>query len=174
MRTEALLEREVAMVFRALTPENELACQVALHTGLRIGDVLKLRTEQLRPQFWVTESKTGKRRQVGLPGPLLERLRQYAGKEWVFPGRIDGHRTRQAVWADVKRAAKLYRFPHNIGCHSLRKTYAQEVLRQTGDIEKVKKALNHSSIEVTLVYLIASYNLSRKHLKPAKPGRRRL
>lgn len=174
MRTDALLEKEVAQVFRALTPENELVCQVALHTGLRVGDVLKLRTDQLKPQFWVTESKTGKRRQVGIPGPLLDRLRQYAGEEWAFPGRIRGHRTRQAVWSDVKRAAKLFRFPQNVGVHSLRKTYAQEVLRQTGDLEKVKRALNHSSAAVTMVYLIAAENMKRKHLRPATPGRRRL
>ena len=29
---------------------------------LRVGDALLLRPEQLRPNFWITEQKTGKRR----------------------------------------------------------------------------------------------------------------
>ena len=107
MTTAYLLEREVGHVLAALTPSNRLVAQVCLHTGLRLGDVLALRPQQLAGHFWLTESKTGKRRQVGLPKPLLAQLRAQAGEDWVFPSRNPAkHRTRQAVWADVKRAAR--------------------------------------------------------------------
>ena len=106
MRTEYLLEREVELVLDLLTYENRLVMRTLLHTGLRIGDVLALKPEQLKPNFWITEQKTGKRRQVGIPEPLLTDLRESADAEWVFPGNVPGkHRTRQAVWKDVKRAA---------------------------------------------------------------------
>ena len=112
MRTEYLLQREVDMVLAALTPENRLVMRVCLHTGLRLGDVLGLKTAQLAPHFWVTEQKTRKRKQIGLPEPLLSDLHKQAGKEWVFPGRDPRkHRTQQAVWKDVKRAARAFRFP---------------------------------------------------------------
>ena len=42
MRTEYLLNREVDLVLAALTETNRLVMRTALHTGLRIGDVLKL------------------------------------------------------------------------------------------------------------------------------------
>lgn len=71
MKTEYLLEKEVQQVLDLLTYENRLVMRTALHTGLRISDVLQLRPEQLKPNFWVTEQKTGKRRQIGLPEPLL-------------------------------------------------------------------------------------------------------
>lgn len=110
MTTEYLLNREVEQVLGCLTDANRLVLQVCLHTGLRVGDVLALRTEQLKPRFWVTEAKTGKRRMVGLPAPLLDAIRQQAGEVWAFPGRSgDKPRTRQAVWKDLKRAAKAYR-----------------------------------------------------------------
>lgn len=116
MRTEYLLNREVELVLSALTAENRLVMRTALTTGLRIGDVLALKTAQLKPHFWVTEQKTGKRRQVGLPEPLLSDIKKQAGKVWAFPGRSgEKPRTRQAVWKDVKRAAEAFRIPKMLG-----------------------------------------------------------
>lgn len=163
MTTAYLLEREVGHVLAALTPSNRLVAQVCLHTGLRLGDVLSLRPQQLAGHFWLTESKTGKRRQVGLPKPLLAQLRAQAGEGWVFPGRNPAkHRTRQAVWADVKRAARAFRLPQNVGPHSFRKVYAVELLRKYGDLERVRRALNHGSYTTTMVYAMADRLLEAK------------
>lgn len=177
MKTEYLLNREVDGVLATLMPANALVMRVALHTGLRVGDVLSLRTEQLAPRFWVTESKTGKRRQVGLPEPLLSDLKKRAGDQWVFPGRKDpsAHRTRQAVWKDVKRAAKALRLPQNVGPHSARKVYAVDLLQKYGDIERVRRALNHGSESVTLIYALADKQLeSKNRRRRAAPGRRKV
>lgn len=175
MRTEYLLEKEVEQVLGLLTYENRLVMRVLLHTGLRIGDALALRTAQLKPNFWITEQKTGKRRQVGLPEPLLADLRENAGSEWVFPGARPGkHRTRQAVWKDVKRAAAAARLSANAAPHSARKVYAVKLLEQYGDIERVKRALNHGGIEVTLIYAMADKRLNAKgRRRRSKPGRKR-
>lgn len=164
MTTEYLLNKEVDKVLGALTPENRLVMRTALATGLRIGDVLALKPEQLKPHFWVTESKTGKRKQVGLPGPLLTDLKKHAGLHWVFPGRnTQKHRTRQAVWKDVKRASKAFRLPQNVGPHSARKVYAVELMQKYGDIERVRRALNHSRDSVTMIYALADQQLEAKY-----------
>lgn len=163
MRTEYLLNREVELVLAALMPANALVMRVALHTGLRVGDVLALRTAQLAPRFWVTEAKTQKRRQIGLPEPLLSDLKKQAGVYWVFEGRNpEKHRTRQAVWKDVKRAATALRLPQNVGPHSARKVYAVEMLAKYGDIERVQRVLNHNNISTTLIYALADQQLSSK------------
>lgn len=164
MTTEYLLNKEVDKVLGALTPENRLVMRTALATGLRIGDVLALKPEQLKPHFWVTESKTGKRKQVGLPGPLLADLKKHAGLHWVFPGRdTRKHRTRQAVWKDVKRASKAFRLPQNVGPHSARKVYAVELMQKYGDIDRVRRALNHSRDTVTMIYALADQQLEAKY-----------
>ena len=157
-------------VFAALTPANRLVCKVAVHTGLRVGDVLTITTAQLRPQMWITESKTGKRKRINLPKALYEELRDQAGEVWVFPSKRDPtkHRTRQAVWADVKRAAKAFRMPQNVGVHSLRKRYAVEQLeRSGGNYERVRRLLNHADMATTMIYAM-SYQLYQ-----AKYGKRR-
>ena len=161
MTTEYLIAREMEHVFAALTPANRLVCRVCVATGLRVGDVVALRTEQLSQQFWITEQKTKKRRRVNLTAPLLNQLKEQAGTIWVFPGGRDPakHRTRQAVWHDVKRAAKAFRLPQNVGVHSLRKVYAVDQLRRgKGNLGKVQRALNHSDISTTMIYAM-SYQL---------------
>lgn len=164
MRTEYLLHREVDLVLAALTDTNRLVMRTALATGLRVGDVLALTPDRLKPHFWVTEQKTGKARQVGLPEPLLSDLRHHAGKWWVFPGRDPRkHHTRQAVWKDVKRAAQAFRLPQNVAPHSFRKVYAVELMQRYGDIERVRRALNHNSESVTLIYALADQQLRAKY-----------
>jgi integrase len=163
MTTEYLLEREVGHVLAALMPQNRLIVQLILHNGARIGDVLRLRTEQLQPSFWYVEQKTGKRRRMGIPAPLLAAIKRQAGKEWAFPGR-DGKtpKTRQAVWADMKRAQRAFRLPQNIGTHSARKVYAVQLMHKYGDIERVRRNLNHSSTAITAVYVMADQLLEAK------------
>ena len=156
MKTEYLLEREVGHVLAALTPQNRLIARVCLHTGLRVGDVVALKRGQLGRQFVVTEAKTGTRRKVGLPDGLRAEVLAQAGRDWAFPGAKDAqHKTRQAVWKDVKRAAKAFRLPQNVGPHSFRKVYAVELLAKYGDIERVRRSLNHQNVATTLIYAMA-------------------
>ena len=163
MTTEYLLDRELGHVLAALTPQNALIMEVCLHTGLRISDVLSLRTTDLRPSMWVVEKKTGKRHRCGLPGPMLARVRAQAGPTWAFPGRTPGKpKTRQAVWKDVKRAAKAFRLPQNVAPHSFRKVYAVRLLEKYGTIERVRRALGHSSSSVTAIYAMADALLEKR------------
>ena len=163
MKTDYLLHREVEHVLAALMPANCLVMRVCLCTGLRIGDVLSIKTDMLNTHFWVTESKTGKRRQVGIPAALLEEIRKQAGPLWAFPGKKPGkHRTRQAVYKDVKRAAKAFRLPQNVAPHSARKVYAVDLMHKYGDIRRVQRALNHSGLGVTMIYAMADQLLEAK------------
>lgn len=169
MTTEYLLRREMEHVLAALTPSNRLVCRVCLQTGLRVGDVVSLKTRDLRGQFWITEAKTKKRRRVNLPRELLDQVKAQAGEVWAFPGRKPGqHRTRQAVWADVKRAARAFRIRQNIAPHSFRKVYAVELLRRCGDLKRVQRALNHSDCATTMVYVMAAELLEAKRRRKSK------
>lgn len=163
MTTEYLLDREIDRVLAALMPQNALIVRTVLQTGLRISDVLELRTEQLKSSMWVVEKKTGKRHRCGLPADLLQAIRAQAGKEWAFPGAKPGtHKTRQAVWCDVKRAAKAFRLPQNIGTHSFRKVYAVKLRQKYGSLARVQRAMAHSTPSVTAIYAMADTLLEDK------------
>lgn len=153
-RTKWIPASDCAVLLRLLRPENALALELALDTGLRISDVLSLRAAQIGSQrVTVHESKTGKTRRVYLRRALWERLKAIAGSLYVFEGRDspDKHRTRQAVWKDVRRAAKAMRVKH-VGCHTARKVYAVDIYRRKG-LTATQAALGHDRVETTLIYL---------------------
>lgn len=157
MRTDSAEKEDWKLIQKLLTPPNALAAQIALKTGLRISDVLSIKTDQLkRRQFTVTEQKTGKKRRIFLNESLKEALRAQAGEIFVFEHAHDPerHRTRQAVYKDIKRAAKALRLDGNIAPHSARKTYAVDYYRKHGLAETQKK-LGHSFPSTTLIYLLS-------------------
>ena len=169
MTTEYLYQKEIDRVLAALMPQNQLIVRVMLHTGMRLSDVLALRSEGLSTSGWYTEGKTGKKRRYGLPKPLLEAILEQAGPDWAFPGRKKGtHKTRQAVWKDINRAAKAFRLPQTVGAHSFRKVYAVRLMRKYGKLETVRRNLNHSSSSVTAIYAMADTLLERKQREREK------
>ncbi len=163
MTTDYLLHKEVEHVLAALMPQNQLIIRIILRTGMRISDVLELHTDQIKRTGWYTERKTGKRRRYGLDKQLCSEILEQAGPVWAFPGRRSGtHKTRQAVWRDVKRASLAFRLDANVGTHSFRKAYAVGLMERYGDIERVRRNLNHGNTAVTAIYAMSDILLQRK------------
>lgn len=84
MRSDWVGDDDMGHVLALLMPENRLAMETALHTGLRISDVLALRSDRLAARMSVREAKTGKTRRISLTRGLLARLRAIAGPTYVF------------------------------------------------------------------------------------------
>lgn len=165
MRTDWISDDVMSHILAALMPANRLAIIVSLVSGMRISDVLSLRPLDLRKErILYTEKKTLKRRRVRLPIKLREELLAQSGKIYVFEHRLDPlrPRTRQAVFKDIKRAAKLFRVPLNVAPHSARKIYAVEEYKKDMNIKRVKELLNHSSEAVTMIYAMADAITEKK------------
>lgn len=138
---------------------NALALRVSLETGLRIDDVLSLRSTALRKcKIFGIAKKTGKSFKKTISRDLARRLGELMGKYYIFPGRLDPqkHRTRQAVWKDVKKACAILEIDGNIAPHSARKTYAVEKFRDSG-LGTVKRELQHKDVSTTMLYAFADY-----------------
>lgn len=159
MRSSIASKTDMEFILRLLTKENALAIETAMQTGLRISDVLRLKSDDLKKtSFTIREEKTGKSKRVRICNKSKEKLTKVAGKVYIFEKQGNGfeHRTRQAVWHDVKRATKCLRLKDNITPHSARKYYAERLLEfYKGDVCKVQKALNHTSPMVTVIYYLA-------------------
>lgn len=159
MRSKYVTKDTLTKLRRVLGSEAWLPFQVALETGLRIGDVIHLRSSDLsltggRYVLSYVAMKTGKEGSAFLSPSTGKRL---AGREgFLFPGRgKTGHLTRQAAWARVKRACSAVGIdPDGISPHSLRKCFAVALRHEKG-IDAVKDALQHSSEAVTRVYAYA-------------------
>jgi integrase len=158
-------------ILSALMPENRLALLVSLSTGLRIDDVLHLKSEKLlQERFTVKEMKTGKTKRVRLPKALRVELLKRSGRFYVFENRLDPKkpRTRQAVFKDLKRACELFRVKGvNLSPHSARKIYSVEQFGRLGSVKKVQELLNHSNEAVTMLYAMSD-ELTAQHTKGKK------
>ena len=159
MKSEYMKPEQYAKLFVFMSYENTLAVRVSLETGLRIGDVLKMKPDDLNKRTLTFEAdKTGKRGRAVISQDLANRLRQVSGTEYIFPkrGGAEGHRTRQTVWRDVKRAAAALRAAgviggENISPHSARKTFAVHDMEKYG-LEHTRRALQHRDKATTKAY----------------------
>ena len=184
MTTDYIPDQWVEIILRALYTGNRLVCEVMLATGLRIEDVLTLtRTQILMGRPTITEKKTGKKRRIYIPKRLQEEIIYYyeqwgapppEATEWAFPS-VDmrKHRTRQAVFYDLKRVADEFGIKFNLAPHSFRKTFAVRKFRETGDIIHVQELLNHDNIAVTAIYALADCVRIRERRAAAKKQKRK-
>lgn len=193
MRSEWVEDDTMRLILAAMMPANALAIEVSLYTGLRIDDVLSLKTDHVRrtPRPYVRDSKTGKSHRIYLPAELRERMLSQAGRVWVWEGRTDWtrHRTRQAVYKDMRQAAQVFertgRLRAHVSPHSARKSAAVRAYKR-GGLDAAAALLQHDTGHplVTLVYALAddgaasaalasSRRGSRTRGRKGKPGRRR-
>lgn len=189
MKTDYLALDQLEALLAGLMPANRAALEISMCTGLRISDVLGLRWEQcasLQPGdcLSLVALKTGRPVNVYVTPMLCDALKRAGGglahqSGWVFPGRIQGtkssgggesasgHRTRQAVWKDLKRAARLYRcegkrLRENLGPHSCRKVFAVRLYQESKSLEVVRRALGHKDLAVTMLYAMADELTARE------------
>lgn len=146
-------------LFPYMQYENALALRIALETGLRIGDVLSICKGDIKDQtiHYVSE-KTGKRGKARISKSLADELMRLPGEAYLFPKRYgDGHRTRQAVYIDMERAVERAQLEKHVSPHSSRKTFAVDLMRKTGNINDVKKALQHSNADTSAIYAYSDH-----------------
>lgn len=174
IRSNFINAHDVERLRKCLSSDEWLPLQLSLETGLRIGDVLSLRADQLTADQHIqyVASKTGKAGIAAISKDLFLRIiAQKWGKNalksnyfllfrpdqgYLFPGRgKTGHLTRQAAWARMKRAAARAGIDATgISPHSLRKCFAV-ALRHSDGIAAVKAALQHDNEIVTHIYAYA-------------------
>ncbi|SEP17299.1 tyrosine-type recombinase/integrase [Paenibacillus sp. OV219] len=130
---------------------------IGINTGLRVGDLVKLKVKDLRgkKRVVVKEGKTGKARELQL-GNIYDELNAYLGtveSEWVFPSRKgDGAITPTQSYRQLKTAAD-FAGVDSVGNHTLRKTFGYWMYKQTRDVAKLQRILNHSHPAITLTYI---------------------
>lgn len=151
----------LSAILARLAPNNRTVCAVAYKTGLRVSDVVGLKTADLvhciNNNYWLslTEQKTGKMRKVKMDKKTVTALMATAGSVYVFEHRYDPnrHRARQTVYKDFKRAARAVLGRRTAASvHSIRKTYAVEKYRECGNLESVRRDMNHENIATTMLY----------------------
>ena len=153
-------------------PRNALLFRVGLNTILRIQDILDLKVKNIfhddgrfRLYLSLFERKTRKNKgrrmkNIKLNSLLRKAIKEYVEffelslEDYIFFSLLDPDKNldRVQAWRILKRAADKVGID-NFGTHSMRKTLAWTIYKQTKDISLVMIMLNHNSPKTTLRYL---------------------
>ncbi|HEK9979657.1 tyrosine-type recombinase/integrase [Streptococcus equi subsp. zooepidemicus] len=140
---------------------------VGLYSGMRISDILVLKVRDvLLDRIRTTEKKTGKTKVFAINPVMRKVLDQYIKNkklkeyDYLFPSRKrdkdNGSKIvpigRVAAYQIIKGAANHVGLK-NIGTHSLRKTFGYHHYKKYGNVAILMEIFNHSSPDITLVYI---------------------
>lgn len=168
MKSRFIDRCELSKVRQAVSDELWLPFRVALETGLRVGDVVKLKRKDVKADgLHYTAEKTGKKGIAPISASLRKALKRGQG-EYCFPSpsRRGKHITRQALWSRLKKAGKSAGLDvEGLSPHTLRKVFAVETYREKG-FAAVKEALQHTNSLTTEVYSFADWDTGENAEKP--------
>ncbi len=134
--------------------------QIALNTGMRRGEILNLRWEDIDYKgnvINIRESKSDRKRGVPMNETVLEALRACVNVEALVEGRspyVFCDKTGKP-YADIKKGfnnAKARAGLPWLHFHDLRHTFASHLLSNGTDITVIRDLLGHKSLTMTLRY----------------------
>ncbi|MCM3087761.1 tyrosine-type recombinase/integrase [Bhargavaea ginsengi] len=155
---------------------NVLLFNIGINTGLRAGDIVSLRIEDVkgRSSFVIREGKTKKPRTVHLSA-LMADIADYiaaleaaegvaGGNVWLFPSRKRKAAAETAEAAPSRHISvtQAYRIlteaaeligRDDIGTHTMRKTFGYHYYRRTHDVATLMEIFNHGDQATTKRYI---------------------
>src|SRR5438067_9029070 len=149
------LEECQRLIASCMAPHIRAMVSVALHSGMRLGEILNLRWRDLdfaSGFILVRDSKNGESRHVPMDTILFALFRAYprrVGADLVFSsssgGRIVDVRT---GFQNACKRAELT----DLHFHDLRHTFASQFVMAGGDLYILKEILGHKSLAMTTRY----------------------
>lgn len=140
---------------------NKALVKTLLDTGLRAGEVVALRPEHIdfrACKLTVREGKGARDRQLWFGTDLRELLVEWLDRrpdsDFVFCTRDGGQLDTRYLRSMIKREACNAGIPEceRVSPHTLRHTFATDLLRETDNIRVVQEALGHEDISTTTIY----------------------
>jgi len=152
--------QEVLNILKAV---NNLKHRAILYltysSGLRVGEVVRLKMEDFdvqRKTLRIRQGKGRKDRRTLLSDAAFEIVHRYLQHEkpdvWLFPGQTSGHLTERTVQKVFAKALTQAGVAKKVGIHSLRHSFATHLLENGIDIRYIQELLGHQSIRTTERY----------------------
>lgn len=152
---------KIARIFKVIENEKHKTILFLVYSaGLRVGEVVKLRLEDIdskRMLIHVVQGKGKKDRYTLLSELALIQLRKYyklyKPEKWLFPGQVANEylseRTVQRIFKDACFSAKINK---TVSVHSLRHSFATHLLENGTDLRYIQELLGHSNTRTTEIY----------------------
>ncbi len=161
LRLPIVLSKEevIRILVNISNPKHRLLIALLYGSGLRIGELLLLRVEDIdgdRLMIHVKQGKGKKDRYVTLSVRLLGMLREYWMKYrpdgFLFPGEREGTYSQTSIRKILGGACKKAGIRKRVTPHTLRHSYATHLLEDGTDLRYVQSLLGHRKPETTMIY----------------------
>ena len=152
-------EEQFALIKSAKNPRDRALIMTILSSGLRASEILNLKEDDLyRRSLIVSRGKGGKPR-VTFIDPLTEKsIREYHHKRevdsvFVFTNSFGKPLSRQYLSRMISETALRAGIKKRVSAHTLRHSFATNMLRKGARIEDVQPLMGHSNISTTRLYM---------------------
>jgi integrase/recombinase XerD len=143
-------------------------------SGLRVGEVVRLRIEDIDPArktVKVRQGKGRKDRMTLLSDAALQVLNDYMKRvhleSWLFPGGEEGrHITERSVQKVFEKARGQAGIVKKVSVHALRHSFATHLLEGGTDLRYIQELLGHQSSKTTEIYTHVSVKDVRRIQSP--------
>jgi len=143
-----------------------MAAMTLYGAGLRVSEACRLRPGDIDSRRMLIHVRLGKGRKdrmVTLSRRLLDSLRVYwrahRPEDYLFPGKVGGHVSTEAVRTAVHGAARDAGLRKRVTPHLLRHSFATHLLETGTDIAVIQALLGHNQVQTTTHYTKISAGL---------------
>lgn len=152
-------EEQCILIKSARNLRDKALIMTILSSGLRASEILNLKEDDLyRRSLIVSRGKGGKPR-VTFIDPLTEKsIREYHNKRevdsvFVFTNSFGKPLSRQYLSRMISETALRAGIKKRVSAHTLRHSFATNMLRKGARIEDVQPLMGHSNISTTRLYM---------------------
>ncbi len=172
---EVLSQNEVSAVLKCIDNLKHKAILFIIYSaGLRVGEAVRLKKEDIDYQRMVIKVMQGKGRKdrytllsLRASNLLKEYIKVYKPDEWLFEGAEPGsHLTERSVQRVFENACQKAKIERRISVHALRHSFATHLLEQGTDLRYIQELLGHSSSKTTEIYTHVSTSTLKKIQSP--------
>lgn len=130
-----------------------LIAKVIAGTGVRVSELIGLKTKDLDKGYADVIGKGNKQRRIYFPNKLVDDIQDKCGKEYIVENKYGTQITTRGVSALLKKASKEAGIPQEVVYpHSFRHFFAKQFMRENNDISLLSDLLGHSNIATTAIY----------------------
>lgn len=142
-----------------------LICKVLAGTGVRVSELITLKTSDISKGYADIVGKGNKRRRIYFSKKLIEEIADKCGTEYVVENRYGKQITTRGVSEILKKSGVKAGIPKEVlHPHSFRHYFAKQFLKQKNDITLLGDLLGHSNIATTAIYTRMTSEEQRKEL----------
>jgi len=133
--------------------------QLIYSAGLRLGECTGMKVRDIDPEQCLIRVRGGKGKKDRIvmlsskfSRTLQEYLAQYKPDYWLFEGQDGGRYSDRSVQNVLKKAVIQSGVDEDTTVHTLRHSFATQLILNGTDIRAVQELLGHSSIKTTTIY----------------------